>query len=123
MPWDAPAPQAAQPVSTQPSAAQAPQAAPAPSPQPVAAPASQPATASLADAPAAAQVENITPEFSDILSDLTAVFGTPTKVSVEAANPGPDDADLPYDDEGADAADADSAEFADEPIDDADEDE
>ncbi len=108
MPWDAPAqapaPQAAQPVS----------------PQPVAAPASQPATASLADAPAAAQVENITPEFSDILSDLTAVFGAPTKVSVEAANPGPDDADLPYDDEGADA---DSPEFADEPVDDADEDE
>ncbi|MDO4850002.1 MAG: DNA polymerase III subunit gamma/tau [Coriobacteriia bacterium] len=127
MPWDAPAqtpaPQAAQPVSAQPAAAQAHQDAPAPEPQPAAAPAPQPATAPLADAPAAAQVENITPEFSDILSDLTAVFGAPTKVSVEAANPGPDDADLSYDDEGAGAADADSPEFADEPVDDADEDE
>ena len=124
MPWDAPsqAPVAAaapaqRPVSTQPVAGQAEQgglteaaAGPAPAPSP------------LAGASAAPQVENITPEFSDILSDLTAVFGAPTKVSVEAANPGPDDADLPYDDEGAGAPDtADpTAEFADEPVDDAD---
>ena len=145
MPWDAPAPtaapQAAQPVSAQPAAAQAPQAAPAsaapapapaPAPASVSAPAPQPVAASVAQPATApvdtAQVENITPEFSDILSDLTAVFGAPTKVSVEAANPGPDDADLPYDDEGVDAPAADSfvadpVEFADEPVDDADEDE
>ena len=124
MPWDAPsqAPVAAtapaqRSVSTQPVAGQAEEgglaeaaAGPAPAPSP------------LAGAFAAPQVENITPEFSDILSDLTAVFGAPTKVSVEAANPGPDDADLPYDDEGAGAPDtADpTAEFADEPVDDAD---
>ncbi len=113
MPWDtpaaAPAPQSA--PAAQPSPAPAPQTAPAPAPAP------QPAAQSVQVDP-----EDLTPEFSEILSGLTAVFGAPTAVSVEkpVAADAPDD--LPYDDEGADGTDG-PGDFADEPTDDADDDE
>ena len=73
---------------------------------------------------AASQVapEDLTPEFSDILSGLTEVFGAPTAVSVEKPAAADEAADVPYDVEGADPADG-PGEFADEPTDDADNDE
>ena len=113
MPWDTPAPQSAPAATT----------APAPAtPQPSATATPAPVAAPLSAAPAAAPVapEDLTPEFSDILDGLTAVFGAPTAVSVEkpAAEDVPDD--VPYDDEGAATADAADAGFADEPVDDAD---
>ena len=66
--------------------------------------------------------EDLTPEFSDILSGLTEVFGAPTAVSVEKPTAADEVADVSYDVEGADPADG-PGEFADEPTDDADNDE
>ena len=124
MPWDAP------------SAAPAPAPAPAPVPVPAPAPAPTPAPQSPASAPApvpapiaapqaepaapAAAPADLAPEFSDILAGLTDVFGAPTNVSVEKPAAEEDDADVSYDDEGAEADSADGSEFADEPTDDAD---
>ena len=110
MPWDTPAPQSAPAATTAPALA---------TPQPSATATPAPAAAPLSAGPAAAPVapEDLTPEFSDILDGLTAVFGAPTAVSVEkpAAEDVPDD--VPYDDEGAATADAADAGFADEPVD------
>ena len=124
MPWDAP------------SAAPAPAPAPAPVPVPAPAPAPTPAPQSPASAPApvpapiaapqaepaapAAAPADLAPEFSDILAGLTDVFGAPTNVSGEKPAAEEDDADVSYDDEGAEADSADGSEFADEPTDDAD---
>lgn len=123
MPWDAPsaapapapvpvpapAPAAPRPASAPTPAPQSPASAPAPAPAPIAAPQAEPA------APA-----DLAPEFSDILAGLTDVFGAPTNVSVEKPAAEEDDADVSYDDEGAEADSADGSEFADEPMDDAD---
>ncbi len=86
------------------------------------------APADLAPAPDEAPQNSVpadlAPEFSQVLEGLTAVFGAPTNVSVEAANQGgaaEDGGDLTYDDEGAGGPDDNG--FADEPIDDADGDE
>ena len=122
MPWDdpsaapapAPAPAAPQPAPASASAPQPPASAPAPAPAPAAA-APQAAPATPAAAPA-----DLAPEFSDILAGLTDVFGAPTNVSVEKPSADEDDADVSYDDEGAEADPADGSEFADEPTDDAD---
>ncbi len=125
MPWDAPstapapvpvpapAPAAPRPASAPTPAPQSPASAPAPAPAPIAAPQAEPA------APAAAPAD-LAPEFSDILAGLTDVFGVPTNVSVEKPAAEEDDADVSYDDEGAEADSADGSEFADEPTDDAD---
>ncbi|WP_418827677.1 DNA polymerase III subunit gamma/tau [Paratractidigestivibacter sp.] len=125
MPWDAPstapapvpvpapAPAAPRPASAPTPAPQSPASAPAPAPAPIAAPQAEPA------APAAAPAD-LAPEFSDILAGLTDVFGAPTNVSVEKPAAEEDDADVSYDDEGAEADSADGSEFADEPTDDAD---
>ena len=122
MPWDAPsaapAPVPASvpvpaPAPAAPPAPQFPASAPAPAPAPIAAPQAEPA------APAAAPAD-LAPEFSDILAGLTDVFGAPTNVSVEKPAAEEDDADVSYDDEGAEADSADGSEFADEPTDDAD---
>ena len=129
MPWDdpsaasapvsapvsAPAPAAPQPAAMPPAAPapQPPASAPAPAPASPAAPQAAPA------APAAAPA-GLAPEFSDILAGLTDVFGAPTNVSVEKPSADEDDADVSYDDEGAEADPADGSEFADEPTDDAD---
>lgn len=119
MPWDAPsAAPASVPVPAPAPAAprpapQPPAGAPAPAPAPIAAPQAEPA------APAAAPAD-LAPEFSDILAGLTDVFGAPTNVSVEKPAAEEDDADVSYDDEGAEADSADGSEFADEPTDDAD---
>ncbi len=121
MPWDAPA------SAPAPAAAAEPAATPAPAPATVPAPATTPSpnpSPAPSSAPATTQVapEDLTPEFSDILDGLTAVFGAPTAVSVEkpVAEDAPDD--VPYDDGGADPADG-PGEFADEPTDDADDEE
>ena len=79
---------------------------------------------SPAEEPAAGAVEDVSahPEFSDIASMLTAAFGAPLSVSVEPAVTTSDDdaaAELSYDDNGDDA----DAGYADEPQDDADNDE
>ncbi len=122
MPWDAPsaapAPAPAPvpvpaPAPAPTPAPQSPASAPAPAPAPIAAPQAEPA------APAAAPAD-LAPEFSDILAGLTDVFGAPTNVSVEKPAAEEDDADVSYDDEGAEADSADGSEFADEPTDDAD---
>lgn len=125
MPWDAPstapapvpvpapAPAAPRPAPAPTPASQSPAGAPAPAPAPIAAPQAEPA------APAAAPAD-LAPEFSDILAGLTDVFGAPTNVSVEKPAAEEDDADVSYDDEGAEADSADGSEFADEPTDDAD---
>ena len=124
MPWDdpsaapapvpAPAPAAPQPAPASMPAPQPPASAPAPAPAPTAvAPQAEPA------APVAAPAD-LAPEFSDILAGLTDVFGAPTNVSVEKPAAEEDDADVSYDDEGAEADSADGSEFADEPTDDAD---
>lgn len=124
MPWDAPsaapapAPAPAPvpvpaPAPAPTPAPQFPASAPAPAPAPIAAPQAEPA------APAAAPAD-LAPEFSDILAGLTDVFGAPTNVSVEKPAAEEDDADVSYDDEGAEADSADGSEFADEPTDDAD---
>ena len=125
MPWDAPstapapvpvpapAPAAPRPASAPTPAPQSPASAPAPASAPIAAPQAEPA------APAAAPAD-LAPEFSDILAGLTDVFGAPTNVSVEKPAAEEDDADVSYDDEGAEADSADGSEFADEPMDDAD---
>lgn len=125
MPWDAPstapapvpvpapAPAAPRPASAPTPAPPSPASAPAPAPAPIAAPQAEPA------APAAAPAD-LAPEFSDILAGLTDVFGAPTNVSVEKPAAEEDDADVSYDDEGAEADSADGSEFADEPTDDAD---
>ena len=122
MPWDAPsaapAPAPAPvpvpaPAPAPTPAPQSPASSPAPAPAPIAAPQAEPA------APAAALVD-LAPEFSDILAGLTDVFGAPTNVSVEKPAAEEDDADVSYDDEGAEADSADGSEFADEPTDDAD---
>ena len=125
MPWDAPsaapasvpvpapAPAAPRPAPAPTPAPQSPASAPAPAPAPIAAPQAEPA------APAAAPAD-LAPEFSDILAGLTDVFGAPTNVSVEKPAAEEDDADVSYDDEGAEADSADGSEFADEPTDDAD---
>lgn len=127
MPWDAPsaapapapapvpapAPAAPQPAPAPTPAPQPPTSAPAPAPAPTAAPQAEPA------APAAAPAD-LAPEFSDILAGLTDVFGAPTNVSVEKPAVEEDDADVSYDDEGAEADSADGSEFTDEPTDDAD---
>lgn len=129
MPWDAPSPAPAPapasvpvpvPAPAAPQSApapmpapQSPASAPAPAPAPIAAPQAEPA------APAAAPAD-LAPEFSDILAGLTDVFGAPTNVSVEKPAAEEDDADVSYDDEGAEADSADGSEFADEPTDDAD---
>lgn len=125
MPWDAPstapapvpvpapAPAAPRPASAPTPAPQSPASAPAPASAPIAAPQAEPA------APAAAPAD-LAPEFSDILAGLTDVFGAPTNVSVEKPAAEEDDADVSYDDEGAEADSADGSEFADEPTDDAD---
>lgn len=127
MPWDAPSPvpaPASVPVPAPASAAPRPAPAPTPAPQPPAsapAPAPAPTAAPQAEpaAPAAAPAD-LAPEFSDILAGLTDVFGAPTNVSVEKPAAEEDDADVSYDDEGAEADSADGSEFADEPTDDAD---
>ena len=127
MPWDAPsaapvpasvpvpapAPAAPRPAPAPTPVPQSPASAPAPAPAPIAAPQAEPA------APAAAPAD-LAPEFSDILAGLTDVFGAPTNVSVEKPAAEEDDADVSYDDEGAEADSADGSEFADEPTDDAD---
>lgn len=119
MPWDAPSAAPASvpvPAPAPPAPRPAPQppaGAPAPAPAPIAAPQAEPA------APAAAPAD-LAPEFSDILAGLTDVFGAPTNVSVEKPAAEEDDADVSYDDEGAEADSADGSEFADEPTDDAD---
>ena len=124
MPWDdpsaapapvpAPAPAAPQPAPASMPAPQPPASAPAPAPAPTAvAPQAEPA------APVAAPAD-LAPEFSDILAGLTDVFGAPTNVSVEKPAAEEDDADVSYDDEGAEADSSDGSEFADEPTDDAD---
>ena len=127
MPWDAPsaapapasvpvpapAPAAPRPVPAPTPAPQSPASAPAPAPAPIAAPQAEPV------APAAAPAD-LAPEFCDILAGLTDVFGAPTNVSVEKPAAEEDDADVSYDDEGAEADSADGSEFADEPTDDAD---
>ena len=120
MPWDAPSPAPAPapvpvpaPAPAPTPAPQSPASAPAPAPAPIAAPQAEPA------APAAAPAD-LAPEFSDILAGLTDVFGAPTNVSVEKPAAEEDDADVSYDDEGAEADSADGSEFADEPMDDAD---
>ena len=122
MPWDAPsaapAPAPAPvpvpaPAPAPTPAPQSPASAPAPASAPIAAPQAEPA------APAAAPAD-LAPEFSDILAGLTDVFGAPTNVSVEKPAAEEDDADVSYDDEGAEADSADGSEFADEPTDDAD---
>ena len=82
------------------------------------------ASFSPAEEPAAGAVEDVSehPEFSDIASMLTAAFGAPLSMSVEAAVTTSDDdaaAELSYDDNGDDQ----DAGFADEPEDDADADE
>ena len=117
MPWDAPAAAPATPQPTAPS-------------QPAPPAHDQSAAASVAGSPnngaegAAPQVapEDLTPEFSDILSGLTEVFGAPTAVSVEKPAAADEVADVSYDVEGADPADG-PGEFADEPTDDADDEE
>lgn len=104
MPWDDQVPAPAAPAQPAPAAPAQPAADPAPAGPPA----------------AAAAPADLTPEFSQVLAGLTAVFGAPTNVSVEAANQGgagEDAADLTYDGEGADAPDPG---FADEPVDDAD---
>ena len=118
MPWDAPSAAPAPvpvpaPAPAPTPAPQSPASAPAPAPAPIAAPQAEPA------APAAAPAD-LAPEFSDILAGLTDVFGAPTNVSVEKPAAEEDDADVSYDDEGAEADSADGSEFADEPTDDAD---
>ena len=118
MPWDAPSTAPAPvpvpaPAPAPTPAPQSPASAPAPAPAPIAAPQAEPA------APAAAPAD-LAPEFSDILAGLTDVFGAPTNVSVEKPAAEEDDADVSYDDEGAEADSADGSEFADEPTDDAD---
>ena len=125
MPWDDPS-AAPVPVSTPAPAAPRPSATPVPAPAPqvpVSAPAPAPAPATHPAAapttPAAAPAD-LAPEFSDILAGLTDVFGAPTNVSVEKPSADEDDADVSYDDEGAEADPADGSEFADEPTDDAD---
>lgn len=125
MPWDAPstapapvpvptpAPAAPRPAPAPTPAPQPPASAPAPVPAPIAAPQAEPAASAAAPA-------DLAPEFSDILVGLTDVFGAPTNVSVEKPAAEEDDADVSYDDEGAEADSADGSEFADEPTDDAD---
>ena len=131
MPWDAPSPAPAPapapasvpvpvPAPAAPQSApapmpapQSPASAPAPAPAPIAAPQAEPAASAAAPA-------DLAPEFSDILAGLTDVFGAPTNVSVEKPAAEEDDADVSYDDEGAEADSADGSEFADEPTDDAD---
>ena len=130
MPWDDPA--AAAPVAPP---TPAPVTAPAPAPAPMAQPAAAAAPSTAPSAPASAPAPSATqqpavsapvgpadlaPEFSDILAGLTDVFGAPTNVSVEKSVADEDDADVSYDDEGAEADPSDGSEFADEPADDAD---
>ena len=130
MPWDDPA--AAAPVAPP---TPAPVTAPAPVPAPMAQPAAAAAPSTAPSAPASAPAPSATqqpavsapvgpadlaPEFSDILAGLTDVFGAPTNVSVEKSVADEDDADVSYDDEGAEADPSDGSEFADEPADDAD---
>ena len=125
MPWDDPS--AAPVPASAPVSAPAP-AAPQPAAMPPAAPAPQPPASAPAPAPAPAgdpqaapaAPADLAPEFSDILAGLTDVFGAPTNVSVEKPSADEDDADVSYDDEGAEADPADGSEFADEPTDDAD---
>ena len=124
MPWDDPS-AAPAPVPAPASSAPQPAPAPAPAPQPPASsptPAPVPAAAAPQAAPttSAAAPADLAPEFSDILAGLTDVFGAPTNVSVEKPAAEEDDADVSYDDEGAEADSADGSEFADEPTDDAD---
>ncbi len=136
MPWDTPAAASATPQPTAPSQP----ASPARDQNVVASAAAPSNNVSRADAApaagatraaidggaegAASQVapEDLTPEFSDILSGLTEVFGAPTAVSVEKPAAADEAADVSYDVEGADPADG-PGEFADEPTDDADNDE
>ena len=130
MPWDDPA-AAASAAPPTPAPVTAPVPAPAPMAQPAAAaaPSTVPSAPASAPAPSAAQQPavsapvgpaDLAPEFSDILAGLTDVFGAPTNVSVEKSVADEDDADVSYDDEGAEADPSDGSEFADEPADDAD---
>ena len=130
MPWDDPA-AAASAAPPTPAPVTAPVPAPAPMAQPAAAaaPSTAPSAPASAPAPSAAQQPavsapvdpaDLAPEFSDILAGLTDVFGAPTNVSVEKSVADEDDADVSYDDEGAEADPSDGSEFADEPADDAD---
>lgn len=105
MPWDDPS-AAPAPVPAPASSAPQPAPAPAPAPQPPASsptPAPVPAAAAPQAAPttSAAAPADLAPEFSDILAGLTDVFGAPTNVSVEKPSADEDDADVSYDDEGA----------------------
>ena len=130
MPWDDPAAAAsAAPPTPAPVTAPAPAPAPMAQPAAAAAPSTAPSAPASAPAPSAAQQPavsapvdpaDLAPEFSDILAGLTDVFGAPTNVSVEKPVADEDDADVSYDDEGAEADPSDGSEFADEPADDAD---
>lgn len=130
MPWDDPAAAApAAPPTPAPVTAPAPAPAPMAQPAAAAAPSTAPSAPASAPAPSATQQPavsapvgpaDLAPEFSDILAGLTDVFGAPTNVSVEKSVADEDDADVSYDDEGAEADPSDGSEFADEPADDAD---
>lgn len=130
MPWDDPAAAAsAAPPTPAPVTAPAPAPAPMAQPAAAAAPSTAPSAPASAPAPSATQQPavsapvgpaDLAPEFSDILAGLTDVFGAPTNVSVEKPVADEDDADVSYDDEGAEADPSDGSEFADEPADDAD---